>query len=305
MGLETGSYIADLVASNPVSGDAQSQGDDHIRLLKTVLQATLPNASKAFRFPTDGAAVAGNQTVTFPDDQNKVYRIDATAAARTVTLPTPSGVNAPGWQVTVTKVDSSTNTVTISTGTINGAASYVLRRQYESVTLIWINASSVWIALPHRSTEFAALTAMLFVQTSAPTGWTKDTTTHNNKALRVTTGVAGSGGTVDFTTAFASQSVTGTVGGTALTEAQIPNHYHFLFANDATAPGGISADTYANHTYNGGGDTTSYAIKGDSTLPTLGRSSSVGSGSTHDHSFTGTAINLAVKYIDVILATKD
>jgi hypothetical protein len=32
---------------------------------------------------------------------------------------------------------------------------------------------------------------------------------------------------------------------------------------------------------------------------------STGGGSSHDHTFTGTAINLAVSYVDVILATKD
>jgi hypothetical protein len=30
-----------------------------------------------------------------------------------------------------------------------------------------------------------------------------------------------------------------------------------------------------------------------------------GGGSSHNHSFTGTAINLAVQYVDVIIATKD
>ena len=42
MGLETGSYISDLVATNPTSADPKSQGDDHIRLLKSVLKTTFP-----------------------------------------------------------------------------------------------------------------------------------------------------------------------------------------------------------------------------------------------------------------------
>ena len=58
---------------------------------------------------------------------------------------------------------------------------------------------------------FASGTVMLFVQTSAPTGWTKSTT-HNDKALRVVSGAASNGGTVAFTTAFASKSVTGKIG---------------------------------------------------------------------------------------------
>ncbi len=38
MALETGDYVGDLVVTNPTSGDAKSQGDDHLRLLKTALK---------------------------------------------------------------------------------------------------------------------------------------------------------------------------------------------------------------------------------------------------------------------------
>ena len=41
MALETGSYINDLVITNPTSSDAKSQGDDHLRLLKTVIKECL------------------------------------------------------------------------------------------------------------------------------------------------------------------------------------------------------------------------------------------------------------------------
>lgn len=67
------------------------------------------------------------------------------------------------------------------------------------------------------NSEFPTGTRMLFGQTTAPTGWTKDTTNFNNHALRVVTGTASTGGTVDFTTAFASQTPTGTVTVTANT----------------------------------------------------------------------------------------
>lgn len=43
MPLETGTYIGDLTATNPTSSDAVGQGDDHLRLIKTTLQNTLPN----------------------------------------------------------------------------------------------------------------------------------------------------------------------------------------------------------------------------------------------------------------------
>jgi hypothetical protein len=129
-------------------------------------------------------------------------------------------------------------------------------------------------------------TAMLFAQTSAPTGWTKSTT-HDNKALRVVSGSASSGGSVAFTTAFASQAVAGTVGNTTLTIAQIPSH---------------------SHTYPNGATTASYKVDG-STGPNgyfaSGSTDATGGGDSHTHTFTGTAINLAVSYVDVIICTKD
>ncbi len=127
---------------------------------------------------------------------------------------------------------------------------------------------------------------MLFAQTAAPTGWTKSTT-HNDKALRVVSGTASSGGSVAFTTAFASQAVAGTVGDTTLSTAQIPSHNHLAGTNTAglqTTKGGAS-----RRAADAGGAVTS----------------STGGGGSHNHTFTGTAINLAVQYVDVIIATKD
>lgn len=47
MALETGTYINSLNASNPAATDALAQADDHLRLLKSTIKATLPNVSGA------------------------------------------------------------------------------------------------------------------------------------------------------------------------------------------------------------------------------------------------------------------
>jgi hypothetical protein len=47
MGLETGTYIDSLNNSNPTAGDAVSEGDDHLRLIKSTVKATFPNLSGA------------------------------------------------------------------------------------------------------------------------------------------------------------------------------------------------------------------------------------------------------------------
>jgi hypothetical protein len=163
-------------------------------------------------------------------------------------------------------------------------------------------------------------TKMLFQQTAAPTGWTKDTT-HNDKVLRVVTGTAGSGGSVAFSTAFANRTVSGnvadttaggTIGGTALTVGQLPGHQHFISNDTNSAATALSASNYVNESAQPS-SSNGYILKGGATVATIGLSSSVGSGETHTHSFTGTAHNhsfsttldIAVQYVDLIIATKN
>lgn len=47
MALESATYINQLVNTNPTGSDQKAQGDDHIRLIKAVLQSTFPNINGA------------------------------------------------------------------------------------------------------------------------------------------------------------------------------------------------------------------------------------------------------------------
>lgn len=148
----------------------------------------------------------------------------------------------------------------------------------------------------------ASGTKMLFQQSTAPTGWTKDTTNYNDHAIRVVTGTAGSGGTNALSTLDAtasgtvSTSVSGTNTGTALSTAQLPNNWY----HKPNTPGGDYSDNYANFNYQARHiDWPTYRIQG--------------SGQTHTHTWSGTATStftgsanaLDVQYVDVIIATKD
>lgn len=138
------------------------------------------------------------------------------------------------------------------------------------------------------SLGFPTGTLMLFQQTAAPTGWTKQTT-HNNKALRVVSGTASSGGTNSFTTVFADQTPTLslTSGATTLTTAQMPSHSH-------------SYSTAEMNAYTEGFGTAA----GQGISATTGTQ---GSGNSHTHSISGSAstITLAVQYVDLIIASKN
>ena len=56
-------------------------------------------------------------------------------------------------------------------------------------------------------------TKMLFVQTSAPTGWTKDTD-QDDKVIRIVSGTPSTGGATAFSSVFGSGKTTGADAGT-------------------------------------------------------------------------------------------
>lgn len=177
---------------------------------------------------------------------------------------------------------------------------------------------------------FPSGTLMLFQQTAAPTGWTKQVT-HNDKALRVVSGTASSGGTTAFSTAFATPSVSGSISGspdvsglsvamsgnigsTTLSINQIPSHSHSargMRANADQADGGNrnlnvgkmngqsgpSSDFYLNTGSAGGGGSHNHSHSLSGSL-----SGSANAGNLAVSSATA-AIN--VQYVDLIIAAKD
>ena len=142
MPLESATFISGLTLTNPVgASDLKSKGDDHIRLLKSVLQATFPNASRASRFPTSPSIKTVNYTVLATDDA-ALIRADATAGMLTIALP-PNADIFTGFTVRVQKVDSSANSITVDgdgVDTINAALTRTLTLQYQAETYMWDGA---------------------------------------------------------------------------------------------------------------------------------------------------------------------
>jgi hypothetical protein len=230
--------------------------------------------------------VSGTVTLSTAQYQSAIIVIGATiSTAATLTAniiySIPSGVGGV-WSV----FNNTTGAFTITFSNAAGGTTFAIPQGEKRI--IYSDGTNIResVTVPTVPAPFASGTAMLFVQTSAPTGWTKSTT-HDNKALRIVSGSANSGGSVAFTTAFASQSVAGTVGSTVLTINQIPSHTHSLSATPIVG--------------SGYGYTGSNGVTGATQTAT----GSAGGGLGHDHTFTGTAINLAVQYVDVIIATKD
>ena len=168
----------------------------------------------------------------------------------------------------------------------------------------------------------ASGTRMLFQQSTAPAGWTKDVSI-DNTALRVTAGTVSSGGTLDFTAAFNSARVpAGTVGSTVLSVAQMPAHAHAVsdpgHAHGVYDPGhahGVTAARQFSSTRSGDGDlecqnqnfATNAALTGIGiyAAATGIALSNAGGNAGHTHTFTGGNFDLDVKFSDVIIAEKD
>ena len=137
------------------------------------------------------------------------------------------------------------------------------------------------------SKTFPAGTRMLFVQTAAPTGWTK-LVDQNDKAIRIVSGSVTIAGALPFSTVFGRTAVDGH----AISIAQMPAHDH---------NGGVYMENLATTIRNGigaSGGTQKNAGAGAGAGVT-GVSDPIGSGDAHAHN-----IDMRVQYVDVIYATK-
>lgn len=118
MSVEAATYINDLQAVNPPSGDPVSQGDDHLRLLKTVLQNQFTGASRTFQIPSTLSKTA-NYSVVKADGESTIY-CSTGAGSVTFTLPTLTAGDQ-GWKVHFIKTTSDVNPMFVAppSGTIN------------------------------------------------------------------------------------------------------------------------------------------------------------------------------------------
>lgn len=142
MSLEVATFISQLVATNPTAGDKKNQGDDHFRLIKTVLQNSFPNTDRAMRFP-EVVGKTGTYAVLEADD-NKTILCDSSGGVFNLTLPTPS---FDGWMVRVIKTDGSVNPIYVvpPSGTINGFAKIRVNIPWMIHTFLWTGSTYIYL----------------------------------------------------------------------------------------------------------------------------------------------------------------
>jgi hypothetical protein len=167
------------------------------------------------------------------------------------------------------------------------------------------------------ATVFPSGTKTFFLNSTATTGWTKDTT-YNDATLRIVSGSASSGGVENFTAIYANP--TGrpyladasyspqSAGGTTLSGTTLPAHQHsYAGVSFPTSP-----TTWAQPTASPastGGPAISLQVTGSGRGP--GQVAIPASTSSHTHTFNTVAARVSgdifvnVSYVDLILVTKD
>ena len=295
MGLESATYISELNSSNPTATDLEAQGDDHLRLLKATLQATFPSAAKATYIQQAQADVASATTTDLGAATTDYVRITGT------TTITGFGTVAAGVRRVCRMEGAVLLTYNATSLILPGAANITTAAndRFEAISLGSGNWFVLWFqrttGLP-LSVPFAATTAMLFVQTAAPTGWTKVIAV-DDRAIRLTNGTASSGGSLGFSGAFAARSIS---------QANLPSGVTISVTGTATNANGSFVVRNTN------GAITNRNIAETSTTPVVGNNgfavqdlSSYGVSASGSLGGSGSTMDFAVAYIDVIHATKD
>jgi len=219
MPIEAGTVISELDASWPLSGDPIVEGDNHLRLIKSVLQTQFPGAGGGFNIPI----------IATEDEINHLEGV---------------------------------------TGNIQDQLDEALED-----TLI-----------------APAGTVMLFHQATPPVSWT-NIAAHNDKMLRVVSGLGGGSGGVDAPFNF-DFSHAHTTGDHTLIEAEMPSHIHTLAQGDLITTSGDTEGTSGRYSSAG-------TDVGD-------RIAATGGDAAHNHGSTSNELAVFQPlFVDIILASKD
>jgi sorbitol-specific phosphotransferase system component IIA len=254
--------------------DSTNSVDTRLRSLDTSGQVGTASAHVFTVFSNNAAAV------TFDTSQNATFTGTVDVSGTDVTL---TNATNPAFIVTDTGAATTTLQSANTTGVVGTTSAHNLEIRTGGTAAITIDTSqnatfAGTVTDSNGLLPFPSGTLMLFQQTAAPTGWTKQTT-HNNKALRVVSGTASSGGTSPFSTVF---GLTATDSHT-LVEAEMPAHTH-----------GTDVQTTTEPQYDAGNARGGTQVSGRAT------STSTGGGGGHSHN-----IELRVQYVDLIIASKD
>lgn len=242
MPVETATYIAQLVPANPVIDDPIGQGQQHLNLIKSVLQATFPNATSAFTGTPAGLnaasaafATAGECIVASTQAGGAEVVIDGVEAAAGATNTGPAGSvilentgtqsvgsTGPGAGVLTVAINDATNANPVQALTLSQTGALTTPASIGSAAILQntgTSGSPVWSPLIPPATASGCFISMWSGAANAvPAGWHLcDGTTVNNLAGSAVTlpdlrglFIVGAGGSYAAGAAGGSSSATAT-----------------------------------------------------------------------------------------------
>ena len=123
MALETATYINGLVATNPTSSDYKSQGDDHLRLIKSTLLATFPNVTGAVTLTQAQLNAAASSTARAISVACSDETTALTTGAAKITFRMPHAMTLTAVRASLTTAQTSGSIFTVD---INESGSTIL-----------------------------------------------------------------------------------------------------------------------------------------------------------------------------------
>lgn len=256
---------------NWAEGQAPSSVNDSAR-------AMMASVAK-WRDDNAGTLTTGGTSTAYTVTSNQVFASLAAMSGHTVRLK----FNATNGASPTLNVDGlGAKAIVTVTGTAIGTATILANSIY---SLTYANGSSEWILDAGPTVQsFPTGTVMIFGQTAAPSGWTKSAL-NDDHALRLTTGTASTGGSTAFTSIMAARTIA---------QSNLPNVT--LSVSSIT----LTADAASAKGAKVGAHAAASGI--DFNIPDVTAAITVGGNVPLGGS--GTALDFAVKYVDVIRATK-
>ena len=272
-------------------------GSSDVTLTTADASATAESSNKVIELT---GALTGNIKVLVPAKESNYIIFNNTTGSFTLTVA-PTGHTSNGVAIT------------------QGSHTMVYNKSDRCVDMLGAKVGTTGTTYIGSGAELTGIdiipagSLMLFQQSSAPTGWTK-ATAHDNKALRVVTGSASSGGsntfaaafnndqTVSGTTSSTSVTITGSTAAHTLSIAEMPAHTH---TEGGTQEFGTTSST-STGVRNTGNFSPGNQFETQSTGGGGSHSHGAGTlaGGAHTHTFSDT-FNLDVQYVDVIICSKD
>jgi hypothetical protein len=269
-------YNADPPPDNATKGDDNKVAwVNHVEKIGDPIKTQAAAIDTAILDMVDVATIEKSANYTTVEDDNG--RVLECISSPDITLGLAATMGS-GYKVTVKTVSGTTTVSLGGADEIDGSATDRSVAVGEAETYVVNDAADAYLIAGAKPNTFATGTRMLFQQTAAPTGWTKDTTSVNNRALRVVSGDVVNGGDTNFTTVFSATRVTSANGA----------HLH--------AAGTLEAGTLIGSTVTRG--------SGGFTTPPHPHGHDITGNTDVESSHTHTS-DLNVFYLDVIVAVKD